>query len=143
MSLNLSTEFARDSWMGGIRHKFILQGQEAWIVEPPEPLEEKLYFHVPEWPDAFPERNGVKELLALGYYMIHIHVRNTFANEESLQRMKALYDFVQTLGFAPKGALIGIRIVGASKASRRRGLARAANLYRNRHPVGIIRDHSV
>lgn len=112
MSLNLPSEISRDSWMGGIRHKFLLLGQEAWIVEPPEPLKEKLYFHVPEWPDAFPERNGVKELLALGYYMIHIHVRNTFANEEALRRMKALYDFVQTLGFSPKGALIGMSLGG-------------------------------
>ena len=112
MSLQLPEEISQDSWMGGIRHKFMLQGHEAWIVEPPEPLAEKLYIHVPEWPDAFPERNGVKELLALGYYMIHIHVRNTFANEDSLQRMKMLYDFVQTLGFASRGALIGMSLGG-------------------------------
>lgn len=112
MSLLLSEEISQDSWMGGIRHKFLLHGREAWIVEPREPSGEKLYFHVPEWPDAFPERNGVKELLTLGYYMIHIQVRNSFANEESLQAMKDLYDFVQTLGFASKGALIGMSLGG-------------------------------
>lgn len=112
MSLQLPDEISQTPWMGGILHKFMLQGQEAWIVEPPCPLEQKSFFWVPEWPSAFPERNGVRELIALGYYMIHIRVSNTFANEESMDRMKALYDFVQTLGFARKGALIGMSLGG-------------------------------
>lgn len=110
--LKLQNEISCDQWQGGLRHKFHLNGCVAQIVEPPEPLEEKLWFWLPEWPTAFPERNGVKELLQIGYYMVHIDVFGKCGNPEAVEIMKSLYDFVQTLGFAKKAALIGMSLGG-------------------------------
>lgn len=101
-----------ESWQGGTLYKFPLAGTTAWIVEPPEPLAEKKWFWVPEWPTAFPNRNGVNELLKMGYYMLHIHVRGLCGNPEAVEIMKKLYDFIRTLGFARKGALIGMSLGG-------------------------------
>ena len=70
---------------GGTLYKFALAGTTAWIVEPDEPLAEKKWFWVPEWPDAFLHRNGVNELLELGYYMIHIHVLGMCGNPEAVE----------------------------------------------------------
>ena len=103
---------SEESWQGGTLYKFTLAGTTAWIVEPAEPLAGKKWFWVPEWPTAFPHRNGVKELLELGYYMIHIHVRGMCGNPEAVEIMKKMYDFIRTLGFARKGALIGMSLGG-------------------------------
>ena len=100
---------------GGLLHQFECASCTAWIVEPPEALDKdkcKRWFWVPEWPNAFPARNGVCELLKLGYYMIHINVRGLCGNPEAVRKMKALYDAVRTLGFAPRGAMIGMSLGG-------------------------------
>ena len=110
--LQFAEEISCDQWQGGLRHKFNLNGFTAQIVEPPEPLEEKLWFWLPEWPTAFPERNGVKELLQLGYYMVHIDVFGKCGNPEAVEIMKSMYDYVQTLGFAKKAAFIGMSLGG-------------------------------
>lgn len=110
--LKIAEEISCDAWQGGLRHKFDLSGCVAQIVEPPEPLEEKLWFWLPEWPSAFPERNGVKELLQMGYYMVHINVFGKFGNPEAVEIMKSMYDYVRTLGFASKAALIGMSLGG-------------------------------
>jgi len=110
--LHFSDEISCDQWQGGLRHKFKLNGCTAQIVEPPEPLEEKLWFWLPEWPTAYPERNGVKQLLEMGYHMVHIDVFGKFGNPEAVEIMKSMYDFVQTLGFARKAALIGMSLGG-------------------------------
>ena len=103
---------SEEPFAGGTLFKFPLAGTTAWIVEPAEPLAEKKWFWVPEWPTAFPHRNGVRELLELGYYMIHIHVRGMCGNPEAVEIMKKMYDFVQSLGFARKSALIGMSLGG-------------------------------
>ena len=103
---------SEEAWNGGTLFKFPLAGTTAWIVEPPEPLAAKKWFWVPEWPTAFPERNGAKELLELGYYMIHIHVRGMCGNPQAVEIMKQMYDFIRSLDFAPKGALIGMSLGG-------------------------------
>ena len=110
--LKIAEEISCDAWQGGLRHKFKLSGCVAQIVEPPEPLEEKLWFWLPEWPTAFPERNGVRELLQMGYYMVHINVFGKFGNPEAVKIMKSMYDYVRTLGFASKAALIGMSLGG-------------------------------
>lgn len=110
--LNFDSEISCDQWQGGLRHKFNMNGSVAQIVEPPEPLEEKLWFWLPEWPTAFPERNGVKQLLEMGYYMVHIDVLGKCGSPEAVEIMKSMYDYVQTLGFARKAALIGMSLGG-------------------------------
>lgn len=101
-----------DNWLGAIRHRFTLNGYEAEVIEPPDPDPAKRWFWLPEWPDSYPERNGVKDLLALGYYMLHINVFGLFANEDALRIMRNFYDYVRSLGFHPKGAFIGMSLGG-------------------------------
>ena len=103
---------SEEPWHGGTLYKFSLAGTVAWIVEPAEPLAEKKWFWVPEWPTAFPNRNGVRELLAMGYYMIHIHIFGMCGNPEAVGKMKEMYDFIQSLGFVRKGAFIGMSLGG-------------------------------
>ena len=51
-------EHTTDTWQGASRHRFTLFGCETWVVEPPEPAPGNRWFAVPEWPTAFPGRNG-------------------------------------------------------------------------------------
>ena len=44
--------------------------------------------------------------------MIHIHVLGMCGNPEAVEIMKKMYDFIRTLGFARKGALIGMSLGG-------------------------------
>ena len=111
-ALYLPGEVSSEEWLGALRHKIMLNGNVAWVVEPADPLPGKKWFWLPEWPDAFPERNGVKQLLELGYHMIYINVYGKFANEEALGIMKSFYDYLKGLGFARKGALIGMSLGG-------------------------------
>ena len=105
-------EEVSDSWMGGTRHRFSFAGHDAWVVEPVDPAPGNLWFALPEWPSAFPYRNGVKELLALGYYMVHVNVFGSFANPEAVEVMHDFYKWLRQRGFAEKGALIGMSLGG-------------------------------
>lgn len=111
-ALYLPGEISSEEWLGAIRHKIVLNGSTAWVVEPADPLPGKKWFWLPEWPDAFPERNGVRELLQLGYHMIYINIYGQYANDASLEIMKRFYDYLKALGFAAKGAFIGMSLGG-------------------------------
>lgn len=110
-ALNLP-EHTSDSWMGGTRHRFQFCGHEAWLVEPPDPFPERRWFAVPEWTHAYPERNGVKDLLALGYYMVHVHLMGYYANAEAVSVMYSFYQWLRERNFAAKGAFIGMSLGG-------------------------------
>ena len=115
-----------DIWCDCKRHIFKFQTFDAWIVEPAEndirhryestnfPEEKKVrkWFWVAEWPTAFPQRNGAAQLLELGYYMIHVHVHQTYCNSVGIQRMYDFYNFLRTMDFAEKGAFIGMSFGG-------------------------------
>ncbi|MBO5761133.1 MAG: alpha/beta hydrolase [Lentisphaeria bacterium] len=115
-----------DIWCNCTRHIFKFQGCEAWIVEPgkdelrgkyfssnlPEEKKVRKWFWVPQWPTAFPERNGVNELLALGYYMVHVNIHDTFGNAAGMKRIRDFYDFLRSMDFAEKGAFIGMSYGG-------------------------------
>ncbi len=101
-----------EDWLGARLHKFPLEKHTAWVVEPAVPLPGRPWFWVPEWPTAFPERNGAKALLDLGFYMIHVNVLGMFANPAALKIMRKLYDLVRSYGFPEKGALIGMSLGG-------------------------------
>lgn len=106
------SEISTEYWHGGILHKINLCGTVAWIVEPPMECEKKYWFWLPEWPTAFPERNGVKELIQMGFYMVHIDVYGKFANEEAVKTMYSFYEYLQALSFEKKGAFIGMSMGG-------------------------------
>ncbi|MBR7138090.1 MAG: prolyl oligopeptidase family serine peptidase [Lentisphaeria bacterium] len=110
--LYLPGEISCEEWLGALRHKIVLDGTTAWVVEPADPLPGKKWFWLPEWPDAFPERNGVCELLQMGYHMIYINIYGQYANDGALEIMKRFYDYLKGLGFASKGALIGMSLGG-------------------------------
>lgn len=111
-TLNLPEMRESDSWMGGTRHRFDFSGRQAWLVEPPEPAPGRPWFAVPEWPTAFPARNGVKALLSLGFYMVHLKLFGEYANPAAVERMHAFYLQLREWGFAEKGALIGMSLGG-------------------------------
>lgn len=106
------SEYSSDSWMGGIRYRFNFKGHDAWVVEPNDPAPGKAWFALPEWPTAFPERNGVKSLLSLGFYMVHVDLMGLYANPEAVGIMYDFYQWLQSRQFAAKGALIGMSLGG-------------------------------
>ena len=108
----LPADTVTEEYCSALKYRFTFEGREAWIVAGKHIMEEKYFFWVPEWPDACPERNGVQDLLKLGYCMVHIHIRGLCGNPEAVEIMKRFFDFLQTLGFARKTALIGMSLGG-------------------------------
>ena len=111
-TLNLPEKRESDPWMGGTRHRFDFSGCQAWVVEPPEAAPGRPWFAVPEWPSAFPARNGVRQLLSLGFTMVHLNLFGFYANPEAVGRMADFYRQLREWGFAEKGALIGMSLGG-------------------------------
>lgn len=97
-----------DVWNGFTRHRFIVDGCEAWVVEPKNPLPGKPWSWCMEFPDAFVDRCAAPQLLARGFYHAHIQVGNTFGCPDAIKHFNAFYDAVRGQGLASKVALIGI-----------------------------------
>ncbi|MBQ9338429.1 MAG: prolyl oligopeptidase family serine peptidase [Lentisphaeria bacterium] len=110
--LRLPEEHTTDTWQGGTRHRFTLFGCETWVVEPVEPAQGNRWFAVPEWPTAYPTRNGAAELLRLGFYMVHIRLFGQYACPEAVEVMYSFYEWMRERGFAEKGAMIGMSLGG-------------------------------
>lgn len=58
---------SRDRMQGFDRVRFEFEGCMAWVVEPTKPAEKSPWVWCMEWPTAFQNRTGVKELLSAGY----------------------------------------------------------------------------
>lgn len=97
-----------DTWHGFKRHNFKVDGCQAWVVEPKEPLPGKPWSWCMEFPDVYTERCGAPALLAKGFYHAHITVGNTFGSPAAVKHFNAFYDAVHAKGLAPKVALMGI-----------------------------------
>jgi lysophospholipase L1-like esterase/pimeloyl-ACP methyl ester carboxylesterase len=97
-----------DAWHGYQRRVFTVDGCEAWIIAPKQPAAGNPWTWCLEFPDAFPERTGVFQLLEKGYYHLHIVVGNTFGCPEAVKHFDAFYQAITARGLAKKGALIGI-----------------------------------
>jgi pimeloyl-ACP methyl ester carboxylesterase len=97
-----------DAWNGFTRHTFIVDGCDAWVVEPKTPLPGRPWSWCMEFPDAFVERCAAPQLLAKGFYHAHISVGNTFGSPDAVKHFNAFYEAVRAQGLAPKVALIGI-----------------------------------
>ncbi len=97
-----------DEWQGYKRHKFEVDGCQAWVVEPKVALPGNPWSWCMEFPDAFTQRCAAPALLAAGYHHVHITVGNTFGSPSAVKHFEAFYESLAARGFAAKAVLIGI-----------------------------------
>jgi pimeloyl-ACP methyl ester carboxylesterase len=97
-----------DSWHDFKRHKFTVDGCPAWVVEPTNALPGAHWSWCMEFPDAFTDRCAAPQLLAKGFYHVHITVGNTFGSPEAVKHFNAFYQDLTGRGFAKKVVLIGL-----------------------------------
>jgi pimeloyl-ACP methyl ester carboxylesterase len=97
-----------DTWRGYTRHVFSVDGCKAWVVEPKTAAPGNPWTWCMEFPDAFTERTGVPQLLAKGFYNVHIEVGNTHGCPAAVKHFDAFYAAITARGLAKKGTLIGI-----------------------------------
>jgi pimeloyl-ACP methyl ester carboxylesterase len=97
-----------DSWHGFKRHKFMVDGCPAWVVEPTNALSGAQWSWCMEFPDAFTDRCAALQLLAKGFYHAHIGVGNTFGSPEAVKHFSAFYRDLTDRGFAKRVVLIGL-----------------------------------
>lgn len=63
-----------DSWNGYKRHLFRVADHDCWVVEPKQAAPGNPWTWCTENPDAFTDRTGVPQLLAKGFYRVHIPI---------------------------------------------------------------------
>ena len=97
-----------DTWNGYARHKFQVDGCEAWVVEPKVEASGKPWTWTMEFPDAFTERTGVLQLLEKGFHHVYLNVGNTFGCPSAVKHFDAFYKVLVDGGLSRKAALIGI-----------------------------------
>ena len=97
-----------DTWRGYKRHNFTVDGCGAWVVEPKQAAPGNPWTWCMEFPDAFTDRTGVPQLLAKGFFHLHISVGNTFGSPAAVKHFDAFYQYITAQGLAKKGTLIGI-----------------------------------
>ena len=119
-------DYSEDTFLGKVRYRFKLDGYDAWLVVPHNPIPGKYWFAVPEWPTAFPDRNGVNALLDMGFYMVHVNLLGLYACDEAVAVMHKYYNMLQENGFRKKGAFIGMSLGGLYSFR-----------YANAHPEGV------
>ncbi len=95
-------------WYGYRRVNFTVDGCPAWIVEPKQSAPNNPWVWCMEFPEAFTERTGVRELLAKGFNYVHIEVGNQFGSPESLRHFDAFYRELVRRKLSVKGTLIGL-----------------------------------
>lgn len=97
-----------DTWQGFTRHHFVVDGCQAWLVEPKSPLPGKPWSWCMEFPDAFTDRCAAPELLKRGFHHVHLVVGNTFGCPAAIKHFNAFYAALQVRGLARKAVLIGL-----------------------------------
>ena len=65
MPIEFPSEWKTDAWHGGLRHRFELDGHDAWFIEPETPAGDGRWSWCMVWPEAFVERVGVEDLLKM------------------------------------------------------------------------------
>ena len=112
--------FERSNCQGFDLIKFEFEGCEAWLAEPAKPAAGNPWVWCMEWPEAFQDRIGVKDLLSAGFRWVtfnpawasRVHIKVSPAgnqNDEMLARRRRYQDFlVRTLGLEAKCGLIGM-----------------------------------
>lgn len=97
-----------DQWQGHKRHKFLFQGQQAWVVEPVAPLPGNPWSWTMMFPDAFAQRCAAPQLVTAGFHHAYLDVGNTFGSPQAIAKLAAFHDELVRRGLAPKPALIGL-----------------------------------
>lgn len=97
-----------DTWHGHRRHRFMVDGCQAWVVEPQKALPGNPWSWCLQFPDAFTDRTPVLGLLAAGYHHAHIAVGNTFGCPEAIRHFNAFYQVLTQAGLSGKVVLIGL-----------------------------------
>lgn len=90
------------------RHNFVVDGCQAWVVEPNQALPGNPWSWCMEFPDVFTENCGATDLLKAGYFHAHIKVGNTFGSPEAIRHFNAFYKILTGAGLARKATLIGM-----------------------------------
>ena len=112
----------RNTMQGFERTVFEFEGCEAWVVEPKQAAAGSPWVWCMEWPTAFQDRTGAKELLSAGYRWVAFnpafvgildpaHGKMPAGNQtdEMVARRGRFQAYlVKTLGLSPKCGLIGM-----------------------------------
>ncbi len=94
-------------WEGFVRHDFHVDGANAIVVEPKQPLPGRPWVWRGEFFGAFP--NADIELLRRGWHLAYVGVSDQFGSPKSMKRWEKLYDLlVEGHALSSKPALIGL-----------------------------------
>ena len=94
-------------WEGFVRHDFQVDGANALVVEPDQPLPGHPWAWRGEFFGAF--ANADVELLRRGWHLAYLGVSDQFGSPSAVARWEKLHDvLVREHGLAPKPALIGL-----------------------------------
>ena len=99
-------------WYGFKRHNFEIDGHAGFIVEPRNPAPGLPWTWCLQWAEAFVPRTPALKLLERGFHHVHLDVFSTYMNEEGVAVLEKFYALLMSLGFCPKGALIGMSYGG-------------------------------
>jgi len=92
---------------GYVSHSFQVDGCNAIVVEPKNPLQNRPWIWRTVFWDAFPAFDIA--MLGQGYYLAHIDVGNTFASPDSLKHFDVFFDrLTSTYGLANRVTLEGL-----------------------------------
>src|SRR5690349_13611325 len=84
-----------DEWHGFKRHKFRVDGCDAWVVEPKTALPGKPWSWCMEFPDAGTDRCAAPQLLAAGFHHAHLVVgHNTYGSPAAVKHFNVFYDLL-------------------------------------------------
>lgn len=108
MRAQFPREWKTEEWYGYTRHRFEIDGHDAWFVEPEYPVGDGRWTWCMCWPEAFVPRVGVPELLALGFYHGHVDAMETRANPEGQKLLRKFHAQAVELGLAPRANVIGM-----------------------------------
>lgn len=112
-----NTVICRDRLQSFDRIVFEFEGCEAWVVEPREPAADGRWVWCMEWPTAFQERTGVKDLLTAGFRWVTFNpassgFRKVHAGNQSDEMVAKRHRFqqylVKVLGLNAKCCLVGM-----------------------------------
>ena len=105
---------SRDRMQGFERIMFEFEGCTAWVVEPAKPAEKSPWVWCMEWPTAFQNRTGVKELLSAGYRWVTFNpsgrgVPAGNQNDDMVAKRNRFQKFlVAELGLEERCCLVGM-----------------------------------
>jgi len=96
----------KSRYNGYLRHDVVVDGCDCIIVEPHEEAPGRFWIWRAEFFDNWPDADLA--LLARGFYLVYIDVRNTFGCPSAMDHFDVLYDVLtRQHGFHPRAVLEG------------------------------------